>query len=264
MEKESFHRRRRYPRHDKEAGPVDTQAFKQFWTGVFVGPSPPDIEPIPHIGNKHDVSTLWRPIEAVEIVKLHPSGDPSPGPDRMKIVDCIHFGYEVLSVLFTAIYFLRITPKPFLKSRTVFFPKSDGATDPADFRLISIAPMLQRWLHRVIATRLSKVVDISPAQTAFSHVDGSIVNTIIINSILRNAKPSYKPVYLLSLDVRKAFDSVSNHSIIRACKAQGLPPSFLDFIESTYRGTNSILELPNRRGEKPTKLTRGIKQGDPL
>ncbi|KAK2710499.1 hypothetical protein QYM36_011880 [Artemia franciscana] len=248
----------------KKPGPVDTQAFKQFWTSVFERPSPPDIEPLPHIGNKRDVSTLWRPIESVEIVTLRPSGDPSPGPDGLKIVDCIHFGYEVLSVLFTAIYFLRITPKPFLKSRTVFLPKSDGATDPADFRPISIAPMLQRWLHRVIATHLSKVVDISPAQTAFSHVDGSIVNTIIINSILRNAKASYKSVYLLSLDVRKAFDSVSHHSIIRAYRAQGLPPSFLDYIESTYRGTNSILELPNGRGETSTKLTRGVKRGDPL
>ncbi|KAK2707505.1 hypothetical protein QYM36_015269 [Artemia franciscana] len=249
---------------NKKPGPVDNHAFKQFWTGVFERPSPPDTEPLPHIGNKLDVSTLWLPIEVAEIVKLRPSGDPSPGPDGLRIVDCIHFGYEVLSILFTAIFFLRTTPKPFLKSRTVFLPKSDGATDPADFRPISIAPMLQRWLHRIIATRLSKVVDISPAQTAFSQVDGSIVNTIIINSILRKAKASYKSVYLLSLDVRKAFDSVSHHSIIRACKAQGLPPFFLEYIESTYRGTTSILELPNGREETPTKLTRGVKQGDPL
>ena len=185
----------------KKPGPVDILAFKQFWTGIFERPSPLDTEPFPPIENQHDVSTLWRPIEAPEIAKLRPSGDPSLGPDGLRIVNCTRFGYEVLAVLFIAIYFFRITPKPFLKSRTVFLPKSDGATDLADFRPISISSMLQRWLHRVIATRLSKVVDISPAQTAFSQVDGSLVNTIIINSILKKAKASYKPVYLLSLDV---------------------------------------------------------------
>ncbi|KAK2710908.1 hypothetical protein QYM36_012170 [Artemia franciscana] len=183
----------------KKPGPVDILAFKQFWTGIFERPSPLDTEPFPPIGNQHDVSTLWRPIEAPEIAKLRPSGDPSLGPDGLRIVNCTRFGYEVLAVLFIAIYFFRITPKPFLKSRTVFLPKSDGATDPADFRPISISSMLQRWLHRVIATRLSKVVDISPAQTAFSQVDGSLVNTIIINSILKKAKASYKPVALRAI-----------------------------------------------------------------
>ncbi|KAK2707196.1 hypothetical protein QYM36_015023 [Artemia franciscana] len=197
---------------------VDISAFKQFWTGIFGRFSPLDIEPLPPVGNQNDVSTLWRPIKVPKIAKLKPSGDQFLGPDGQRIVDCTQFGYEVLAVLFTAIYFFRVTPKPFLKSRTVLLPKSDGATDPADFRPISLSSMLQGWLHRVIATRLGRVVDISPAQTAFSQVDGSLVNALIINSIPKKAKTSYKSVYLLSLDVRKAFDSVSHHLILPICR----------------------------------------------
>ncbi|KAK2702279.1 hypothetical protein QYM36_019141 [Artemia franciscana] len=116
--------------------------------------------------------------------------EPSLGPDGLRIVDGIQFGYEALAVLFNAIYFLRITPKLFLKSRTVFLRKADGAKDPADFPPISISSMLQRWLHRVIATCLARVAEILPAQTVFSQVNGSIVNTLIIDRILREAKTS--------------------------------------------------------------------------
>ncbi|KAK2707164.1 hypothetical protein QYM36_014997 [Artemia franciscana] len=173
----------------KKPGPVDISAFKQFWTGIFGRLSPLDIEPLPPVGNQNDVSTLWRPIEVPEIAKLKPSGDQSPGPDGLRIVDCTQFGYEVLAVLFTAIYFFRVTPKPFLKSRTVLLPKSDGATDPADFRPFpngrgETLAKLSRGVEQgdpLSPVLFNLVVD--EAQGAIPHEVGFTINDTLIPAI---------------------------------------------------------------------------------
>ena len=84
------------------------------------------------------------------------------------------------------------------------------AEDLRDFRLISLVGSLYKWLIKVLANRLKKVVGkvVSKAQGAF--VEGrQILNAVLIaneaiDSVLKNNENGI----LCKLDIEKAYDNV--------------------------------------------------------
>ena len=70
-----------------------------------------------------------------------------------------------------------------------------------------------------------------------------------------------KSTYIAFLDIEKAFDSVSHHSIMRTAKRQGVPEHLLSYLRNAYDNCSTIL---NSVPDSPIQMTRGVKQGDPL
>ena len=92
----------------------------------------------------------------------------------------------------------------------VLIPKKVGTEDLRNFRPISLVGSLYKWLAKVLANRLKKVVGkvVSKAQGAF--VEGrQILDTVLIaneaiDSILKNNENGI----LCKLDIEKAYDNV--------------------------------------------------------
>ena len=63
---------------------------------------------------------------------------------------------------------------------------------------------------------------------------------------------------MTSIDVSKAFDSVSHDTIKRVAKAYGAPKPLVSYIASSYASSKALI-----RGVV-SPIGRGVRQGDPL
>ena len=92
----------------------------------------------------------------------------------------------------------------------VIIPKKVGAEDLRDFRPISLVGSLYKWLAKVLANSLKKVVGkmVSKAQGAFMEgrqiLDVVLIENEAIDSILKNNENDV----MCKLDIEKAYDNV--------------------------------------------------------
>jgi hypothetical protein len=94
-------------------------------------------------------------------------------------------------------------------------------------------------------------------------MDGCLEHLAVLEAVLGEARALRGGVYLAFLDMAKAFDSVSHHSIRRAMVRKGVPGALIEVILSEYNGATTVLQRgPGKSALTP--ITRGVKQGDPL
>jgi len=68
---------------------------------------------------------------------------------------------------------------------------------------------------------------------------------------------------LISIDFKKAFDSVSRGFLYRTLSAFHFGPSFIQWIYTFYNNISSCV-LNNGFSTAPFEVQRGVRQGDPL
>ena len=92
----------------------------------------------------------------------------------------------------------------------VLIPKNAGAEDLRDFKPISLVGSLYKWLAKVLAYRLKKVIGkvVSKAQGAFVEgrqiLDAVLIANEAIDSVLKNNENGI----MCKLDIEKAYDNV--------------------------------------------------------
>jgi hypothetical protein len=104
-------------------------------------------------------------------------------------------------------------------------PKGDGSftTDADQMRPITVFPEVAKVISRVLATRLAKTLSrfpdvLTPAQRGF-HKDGSVEQgvatlvDIIADWKQRRSAGENTPLYVVSYDQAKAYDSVQAYTI---------------------------------------------------
>ena len=102
----------------------------------------------------------------------------------------------------------------------VLIPKKAGAEDLRDFRPISLLGSLYKWLAKVLANRLKKVVGkvVSKAQWAFVEgrqiLDAVLIANEAIDSVLKNNEKGI----LCKLDREKAYGNVDWFLFSQLCK----------------------------------------------
>ena len=73
-----------------------------------------------------------------------------------------------------------------------------------------------RALNKLMAARLNGVITLNVRQKAFVPVDGCLENTLLLDFLIKEARRGGKNLNLVGIDLAKAFDSVSHHTIRRA------------------------------------------------
>lgn len=81
---------------------------------------------------------------------------------------------------------------------------------------------------------------------------------------MRLLKLKRKPFFSVSLDLRKAFDSVSHSAIFSALEARKVPTRILNLIKHLYVNCTTTYTCGGISDNVRVPLRRGIKQGDPL
>jgi len=123
---------------------------------------------------------------AVEVEKsIAGLKDGAPGPDRVNPSTLMRVsnGDHVVHMSFWLL--CECTTSPFCDGITTLVPKSSDAKDPGDYRPITVALIIARLFHRVLAMRLEVDIPVSPCQKAFRRGDGLADNVYILRSVIR-------------------------------------------------------------------------------
>lgn len=244
---------------------LDLGQATEFWRAYFGKLSPEDTEHIRNLSND-EVTGVWLPLSPEEVRKaLLQQRGKAIGVDLVRFDELNRIPIALLLAFLDCCLWCCSVPGPLNRSRTVLIPKnsSGASTNPADYRPITISPVVVRVLNSVLAHRMLARTRLHFSQRGFIKADGCLENTGLLNWIIRHSIQRNSGSVILSLDVRKAFDSVSHHSIIRALRGHRFSSHVIEYIRngltnSTTRiciGGNSSPEFP---------VLSGVKQGDPL
>lgn len=81
---------------------------------------------------------------------------------------------------------------------------------------------------------------------------------------MRHCKQNHKPLFVASLDLRKAFDSVSHNALFTALTEGGAHESYVSTIKDLYYAQFTTFSYKGKSDGVRVYVERGIKQGDPL
>ena len=240
---------------------LNLQSAHTFWSSYFGKESIPDNE---QIEQRAELTELWTPLgtEDVKPAIKHQRGK-APGPDRLDYHQVSRTWDIVIVSFLNAILLTGQIPEALTRCRTVLIPKKCDLIDPAECRPITMSSIFLRILNSVLAKRVVEAVELHPCQRGFIPTDGCNENITLLNWVMHSAIRNNSAQCLTLLDVRKAFDSVSHNSILRALKARGVSVEIIQYIENTM--FRSVTRIENGTMSSDWfPMTSGVKQGDPL
>lgn len=187
----------------------------------------------------------------------------APGPDGTTVAAFKKIPAIALAVVYNNVLLSGQAPTTWSTARTVLVEKEGTKLDPTNWRPITIDSTVQRLMHRVLAARLSSAITLNEHQRGFRSIDGTMANALILDGYIRSRPAARKGFTLVSLDVRKAFDTVSHESIYRALCRHGVDPVKTRYVMHTLREAYTTITVGKAKTDT-IKVSRGMKQGDPL
>lgn len=192
-----------------------------------------------------------------------------PGPDGFSSLYYRTFA-EILSPLLTKAYNTILKGKSFrqesLMAIICMIPKPNtDHTSYNNYRPISLLNLDTKILAKILATRLNKIIGnlIHRDQVGFmpNRQAGDNVRRAVL--LAHIAKTRRIPSCFLSLDIRKAFDSVSWTYLYHTLQKWGFGPHFIKWIAALYNSPQAYIKYAGYKSD-PFKIERGTRQGCPL
>lgn len=167
----------------------------------------------------------------------------APGPDGLTRKDYGKIPKGVLLYIFNLIMWTEKLPESLLAFRTILIPKKGYEKEPDKYRPITIPSVIVRGLHIILANRLEQMIPIDKRQRGFrSEIDGCRDNIFQLDFILKQCYQNFESLYMVSVDIAKAFPSVSHPALIEALHSFGIPAQFINYISNVYRKGFTILQ----------------------
>ena len=142
--------------------------------------------------------------------------------------------------------------------------KSGDPKLPQNYRPIAIIPLLYKLFARLLYNRLEPSLDghQSPDQAGFRQhfsTDDHLFTTAIIQETTREWQI---PVWIATLDFKKAFDTVLHSAIWESLRQQDIPECYTQLLQRIYMDQSGRVRTDVVSRE--FNIRRGMKQGDPL
>jgi hypothetical protein len=180
-----------------------------------------------------------------EVAKAMRSSRPgtAPGPDGLPLLvykRCHALLVPLLTRVFSAIGRCGNLPTGFLDGVIVGIDKGGVATDPANYRPITLLNTDYRLLARVFADRLQPALQgaISPTQTAFMRGRRIGENILTIQLLLHALMPRSRAAAALR-DFVKAYDTVDREFLFKVMAAMGVGDGFMHWVRLLLGGTHA-------------------------
>ena len=134
-----------------------------------------------------------------------------------------------------------------------------------NWRPISLLNLDYKLLTKVLANRVKRVLPLIVENCQTGYVkDRSISDSIrLIQDIIHYTEITQSPGVLLTVDFKKAFDSIDWKFIIEALKRYDFGPVLINWVNIVYTDISSCI-YNNGTTSKYFSLYRGVRQGDPL
>jgi hypothetical protein len=216
------------------------KGVEDLYGGILESPSPADDSPFTPKPRNQD--NVLQPITQhdVRAAKIN-WRQSAQGPDK-NCVECMKLvSEEKLSILNNVLLLRNVQTTSWTRTNTTLIPKGGDLKTTENWRPITIGSAVQRLFHRILVKRLKAHVELS--------------NSLTLDRYILNRTIKGKAYQVVSLDIRKAFDTVSR--FMRRFRVH----TFLrQYIMATFTSTTTI-----KVGEgqtRPMKTLRGVRQGD--
>jgi hypothetical protein len=153
-----------------------------------------------------------------------------------------------------------------LTSVITLLPKEGKDTNKiSNWRPISLTNCDLKIVTKAYALRLAQIADtiIHPNQTAYVPGRSVMDNLRTIKEIARNNGENTDEALIISLDAKKAFDSVGHNYIRTALRKYGFGEGFINVFNTLYTDLKARILINGWQSEM-IEILKGVKQGDAL
>ncbi|KAG8235789.1 hypothetical protein J437_LFUL016121 [Ladona fulva] len=241
-------------------------------TNVNQGPPPSTVPEMTILRVPGEEEKLLRPVTPSEVTaRLRRCAKTTPGPDGIpyRAWRRVDPGGKVLSAIFNNCMREEKIPSQWKTSRTVLLHKGGEEEDLGNWRPIALQPTIGKIFAGVIADRLYEWAMRGrrlsfPLQKGFiPGTEGCFEHNFALNCALEDARRNSKEIVIAWLDLADAFGSVPHAHIVRTLLEMAMPNSLVRLISNLYEEIETRIEASGGTTE-PIKLTKGVRQGDPL
>jgi len=173
---------------------------------------------------------------------------------------------QALKILFNDIEKFGLTPESnFAEGWMCPIFKKKDRTDIANYRPITVLNADYKILTRVLAMRLADAVPeiIHKDQAGFMRGRHIEDHTDLANYMIHRCKLDDENGAIVFLDQEKAYDKILHPFIWESLKTFDFPDRFTNTVKTLY-GTAYTTIIINGEKAEPFKVTRGVRQGDPM
>lgn len=204
----------------------------------------------------------YLPITPEIVIRTIESTRPSaPGPDGITLNIFKRIPIDKLVLLYNVMLIFAVVPPTLKLNRTVLISKNGVDCGVEGLRPLTIGSFFIRILHKIVASRLS-LIPLCHHQRGFLRMDGTLANTAILQTAMKQRRSKGRPYNVIAVDIRKAFDTIAHSTITRALKRMSVDARTLLYVSDSYANCSTTFKSGNDEASIP--LNRGVKQGDPL
>lgn len=169
--------------------------------------------------------------------------------------------------IFNECLYHQCIPKCWKHAIITLVHKKGDKGNPSNFRPIALLQTTYKLFSLILTHRFLKFVEqnhiISPLQAGFRKKRSTSQQISILTSIFEDRKQFNRELHALFIDFQKAYDSVEHNALLETLRYYNVDPKFIELISNIYQDTDAVIRL-NIGETNPFKLTRGVRQGDPL
>ena len=195
--------------------------------------------------------------------------DSAPGPDGISYSvykKLWEIAGPIMHEAWKHSYTIGIMPPSHRESVITLLPKEGkDVKDIKNWRPITLANCDSKIITKALSMRVSKVLEeiLDPSQTAYVNGRSGADNLRSILFMRDHCVEEDLDSVLISLDARKAFDSVSHQYIENTLREYGFGPGFIRCFRVLYNEISAKV-LVNGHLSRKIEIKRGVKQGDAL
>ena len=143
--------------------------------------------------------------------------------------------------------------------------KKGEMTEISNYRPITVLNTDYKIMTRALTSRLTKAVPnlIHPDQAGFMQGRHIEDQTELVKLMLDNCEANEINGAIVCLDQEKAYDKVRHEFIWKTLEKFDFPRHFIDTVKALYQSGETVIII-NGVISRPYKITRGVRQGDPL
>ena len=152
----------------------------------------------------------------------------------------------------------------FLTASIKLIPKKGDCSLIKNWRPISLLNCIYKILYKAVNNRLKTVVDIITSRAQKGFTQSRYIQEVLINVIhnIKHCTEDSIPAFVLSLDQRKAFDSVRHDFMLEVYKFWGIGDNFSRMLNLITTGRNATIMFDDGTLSRQFSLETGAPQGN--
>ena len=145
---------------------------------------------------------------------------------------------------------------------TPILKKKKDPKDPTSYRGITVLITIEKLFEKVWLTKCKPVLDKLQNwfQRGFTEQSSSVNASLMFSEVLNEAHETKQPVYAVTLDGQRAFDTVWIKSLLRKIFFAKIPHNFWDILNQLYTNALTRIKFANDTSDL-FPLHQGVRQG---